>query len=125
MNNQICAKTVMDTSYPGIVFDNDGISNHYHDFHNVVKPNWHPDERGRQELERCVSKIKQSGKGKEFDCLLGLSGGIDSSYMLHTMVTEFGLRPLVFHVDAGWNSELAVHNIHVLVDRLGLDLIPR
>lgn len=112
----------MDTSDPGITFDRDGISNHYWDFHNVVKPNWHPDERGRQELERRVVAIKAAGKGKDFDCLLGLSGGVDSSYMLHTMVSQYGLRPLVFHVDGGWNSELAVHNIHVLVDKLGLDL---
>lgn len=122
MTYQICTKTVMDTSDPGIIFDRDGISNHYWDFHNVVKPNWHPDERGRQELERRVAEIKDAGKDKEFDCLLGLSGGVDSSYMLHAMVTQYGLRPLVFHVDGGWNSELAVHNIHVLVDKLRLDL---
>lgn len=122
MTYQICTKTVMDTSDPGITFDADGISNHYHDFHNNVKPNWHPNERGRRMLEQKVSEIQDAGRGKEFDCLLGLSGGVDSSYMLHTMVTQFGLRPLVFHVDGGWNSELAVHNIHVLIDKLGLDL---
>lgn len=119
---QRCTKTVMDTSDPSITFDRDGISNHYWDFHDVVKPNWHPDDFGRRQLERRVELIKQAGKGKEFDCLLGLSGGVDSSFMLHTMVKEFGLRPLVFHVDGGWNSEVAVHNIHVLVDKLGLDL---
>ncbi|MBI5330961.1 MAG: N-acetyl sugar amidotransferase [Betaproteobacteria bacterium] len=122
MGYQICAKTVMDTSDPGTTFDQDGISNHYWDFHNVVKPNWRPNEQGRQELERRVETIRKAGKGKDFDCILGLSGGVDSSFMLHTMVKEFGLRPLVFHVDGGWNSELAVHNIHVLVDKLGLDL---
>jgi N-acetyl sugar amidotransferase len=112
----------MDTSDPGITFDSNGISNHYWDFQSVVKPNWHPDEQGRQILERRVEMIKKAGKGNDFDCLLGLSGGVDSSYMLHVMVTQYGLRPLVFHVDGGWNSELAVHNIHVLVDKLGLDL---
>lgn len=124
MNNtyQICTKTVMDTSDPGITFDRDGICNHYWDFHNVVKQNWYPDEHGRQILERHVALIRDGSKGKDFDCLLGLSGGVDSSYMLHTMVTQYGLRPLVFHVDGGWNSELAVHNIHVLVEKLGLDL---
>lgn len=120
MKYQICTKTVMDTSDPGISFDREGISNHYHDFHNVVKRNWHPDETGRQELEHRVEEIKK--KGQEYDCLLGLSGGLDSSYMLHAMVTQFGLRPLVFHVDGGWNSEVAVHNIQVLIDKLGLDL---
>ena len=87
-----------------------------------VKPNWHTDERGRAELEAIVAKIKKRGKGKDFDCLLGISGGVDSSYMLHITVKEFGLRPLVFHVDGGWNSELAVNNIEVMIDKLGLDL---
>ena len=73
-------------------------------------------------MEKTVAKIKREGSGKEFDSILGLSGGVDSSYMLHLTVKEFGLRPLVFHVDGGWNSELAVHNIQVLVDKLGLDL---
>jgi len=122
MTYQICTKTVMDSSVPGITFDKNGISHNYWDFHYVVKPNWHQDEQGWQELDRQVEAIKKAAKGQEFDCLLGLSGGVDSSYMLHTMVTQFGLRPLVFHVDGGWNSELAVHNIDVLVEKLGLDL---
>jgi len=119
---QTCAKTVLDESYPGITFDADGICNHYWDFQKVVKSNWRPDATGRKVLERRVEEIKKAGDGRDFDCLLGLSGGVDSSYMLHTMVTEFGLRPLVFHVDGGWNSETSVHNIHVLVDKLGIDL---
>lgn len=122
MDCQICTKTVIDKSVPGTFFDDDGISNHYWDFQQVVKPNWYPNERGRHELERHVEVIKRLHKDEEFDCLLGLSGGVDSSYMLHIMVTQYGLRPLVFHVDGGWNSELAVHNIHVLVEKLGLDL---
>jgi N-acetyl sugar amidotransferase len=122
MNYQICTKTVLDTTYPGISFDSEGVCSQYWDYQNVVKPNWHPDEAGRQVLERRVEEIKKNGRGRDFDCLLGLSGGVDSSYMLHMMVKEFGLRPLVFHVDGGWNSELSVHNIHVLVDKLGLDL---
>lgn len=112
----------MDTSDPSISFDVDGVSNHYSDFHRYVRPQWHPDQEGRAHLERMVGTIRAAGRGQEFDCLLGLSGGIDSSYMLHMMVKDFGLRPLVFHVDGGWNSELAVHNIHVLVEKLGLDL---
>lgn len=122
MSYQICTKTVMDSSCPSVSFDAEGISNHYWDFQNVVRPNWMPNDEGKAKLRTMVSRIKQAGKGKDFDCLLGLSGGVDSSYMLHVMVNEFGLRPLVFHVDGGWNSELAVHNIHVLVDKLGLDL---
>jgi N-acetyl sugar amidotransferase len=119
---QICTNCVMDTSDPNIRFDENGVCDHCHDFETSVKPNWHTDEHGRAELEKIIDEIKKSGKGRDFDCLLGLSGGVDSSYMLHMAVKEFGLRPLVFHVDGGWNSELAVHNINVMIDKLGLDL---
>jgi N-acetyl sugar amidotransferase len=119
---QICTKTVMDTSDPTITFDQDGISNHYWDFHNIVKPNWHTGPEGQAKLEQTVKALKQSAKGQDFDCIMGLSGGADSSYMLHLMVTQFDLRPLVFHVDGGWNSEIAVNNINALVEKLGVDL---
>ena len=112
----------MDTSDPSITFDKDGISNHYHEFKQLVEPNWQTDQAGEKYLSSYIAKIKRDGKGKDFDCILGLSGGVDSSYMLHILVTEYGLRPLVFHVDGGWNSEVAVHNINVLVDSLGVDL---
>jgi N-acetyl sugar amidotransferase len=119
---QICTNCVMDTSDSRIIFDSNGVCDHCNDYYKNVLPNWRPNEQGKQELETIVTKIKKEGKGKEFDCLLGLSGGVDSSYMLHIAVKEFGLRPLVFHVDGGWNSELAVHNIQVMIDKLGLDL---
>jgi N-acetyl sugar amidotransferase len=119
---QTCTNCVMDTTDSSIVFDDKGVCDHCTDFYQNVKPNWHPNDRGRKELETILEKIKSFGKGKEFDSILGISGGVDSSYMLHLAVKEFGLRPLVFHVDGGWNSELAVHNIQVLIDRLGLDL---
>jgi N-acetyl sugar amidotransferase len=122
MTYQICTNCVMDTTDPTIHFDEDGVCDHCIDFRTNVQPDWDTGEAGRQYLEVLVQDIKASGKGKEFDCLLGLSGGVDSSYLLHIMVKQFGLRPLVFHVDGGWNSELAVHNINVLVDKLGLDL---
>jgi N-acetyl sugar amidotransferase len=112
----------MDASDPGIQFDSEGVSNHYWDFKNNVAPNWHTGPEGRRRLESAVKEIRASGAGRDFDCIIGLSGGADSSYMLHKMVTEHGLRPLVFHVDGGWNSEVAVNNINCLVDRLGLDL---
>lgn len=119
---QICTKTVMDTSDSRITFNEHGVCDHVLDFYKNVLPNWHTDERGRKELAAIVDKIKQDGRKRDFDCILGLSGGVDSSYMLHMAVKEFGLRPLVFHVDGGWNSELAVHNIHVMIDKLCLDL---
>jgi N-acetyl sugar amidotransferase len=122
MTYKICAQTVMDSSDPSIKFDRDGISNHYWDFQKTVKPNWKTGVDGEIELERMVQTMKKAGRHREFDCLMGLSGGADSSYMLHKMVTNFGLRPLVFHVDGGWNSEVAVSNINALIDKLGLDL---
>lgn len=118
----VCSNCVMDTSDSRIVFDKQGVCDHCNDFHNNIRPNWHPDDIGRLQLQNIVSDIKKSGTKNDFDCLLGLSGGVDSSYMLHLVVKEFGLRPLVFHTDGGWNSELAVHNISNLVDKLGLDL---
>lgn len=119
---QICTKTVMDTSDPSIRFDKDGVSNHYWDFLLNVKPHWEPGEKGERVLERMVDDLRRSGQGKDFDCIMGMSGGADSSYMLHKMVRDYGLRPLVFHVDAGWNTDVAVSNINVMIDKLGLDL---
>jgi N-acetyl sugar amidotransferase len=118
----ICKSCVMDTSDPRISFDAEGVCDHCRDFEKNILPQWDTGVNGERKLERIVSEIKKEGKGKDFDCLLGISGGIDSSYMLHVMVTRFGLRPLVFHVDGGWNSELAVHNINALIDGLGVDL---
>jgi len=112
----------MDTSDPNIRFDKNGVCDHCHDFENYVQPNWHTDDRGRKKLNEIIDKIKTAGRNNDFDCLLGISGGVDSSYMLHLAVKEFALRPLVFHVDGGWNSELAVHNINVMIDKLGMDL---
>lgn len=112
----------MDTSDPAISFDAEGLSNHYWEFHNIVKHHWHTGPEGKQKLKFLVEKIRIAGRGHDFDCIMGLSGGADSSYMLHLMVKEFGLRPLVFHVDGGWNSEIAVNNINGLIEGLGLDL---
>ncbi len=119
---KICKKLVLDTTYPGIKFDENGISNQYWDYHKNVKNNWKINQEGLNELEKIISKIKKNQANKDFDCILGLSGGADSSYMLHVIVKEFNLKPLVFHVDGGWNSEIAVSNIKNLVDKLQLDL---
>lgn len=119
---QICSHCVMDTSDSAIQFDSEGKCDHCHSYATHVLPNWHTDERGRAELEQIVDKIKRDGRNRDFDCIMGMSGGADSSYMLHVAVKEYGLRPLVFHVDGGWNSQVAVNNIEVLIDGLGLDL---
>jgi N-acetyl sugar amidotransferase len=119
---QVCTNCVMDTTDSQIVFDDKGICDHCHSYEKNVVPSWHTDQRGKDELNKIVDKIKQDGKNRDFDCIMGMSGGADSSYMLHVAVKEFGLRPLVFHVDGGWNSELAVSNIEVMIEKLNLDL---
>ncbi len=118
----ICQSCVMDTSDVRIVFDEKGICDHCNSFRRDVRPHWHPDEKGAAMFRQMVERIKATGKGRDFDCIMGMSGGLDSSYLLHLAVSEFGLRPLVFHVDGGWNTDIAVNNIQVLVDKLGLDL---
>ena len=117
-----CSNCVMDTTDSMIIFDEKGVCDHCNNFYKNTLPNWHTDERGRLELESLVNRIKEEGKGKDFDCIIGMSGGIDSSYLTYVAKEKFGLRPLVFHVDAGWNSQEAVNNIEKLVDKLGLDL---
>ncbi len=119
---QICTQCVMDTSDKQITFNAEGVCDHCLGFASDIQPNWHPNEKGASLLKEKINKIKAAGKGKPFDCIMGMSGGLDSSYMLHLVVTEFGLRPLVFHVDGGWDSDIAVNNIQVLVEKLGLDL---
>lgn len=119
---QVCSKCVMDTSDSQITFDENGVCDHCNSFEKDVLPNWHPDEHGKDTFREVVEKIKLEGKGKAFDCIIGMSGGLDSSFLLHLAVSEFGLRPLVFHVDGGWNTDIAVNNIQMLVDKLGLDL---
>jgi N-acetyl sugar amidotransferase len=119
---QICTNCVMDTTDSAIVFDDKGVCDHCNNYYDNILPNWDTGEKGRRELSAIIEKIKKDGKGRDFDCIMGMSGGADSSYMLHLVVKEFGLRPLVFHVDGGWNSELAVRNIEVMIDKLGLDL---
>jgi len=119
---QVCTNCVMDTSDSQIRFDVRGVCDHCNTFYSTILPNWHTDERGAAELERLAAEIKAAGRGKDFDCIIGMSGGIDSSYLTYLAKEKMGLRPLVFHVDAGWNSQEAVNNIEKLVDKLGLDL---
>jgi N-acetyl sugar amidotransferase len=119
---QICTKTIMDTTDPNIVFNENGESDYYVNYKQSIEPNWHTDEKGYKELMIEAEKIKKEGINKDFDCIIGLSGGLDSSYAAYVAKEIMGLRPLIFHVDAGWNTEQAVGNIEKLVNGLGLDL---
>lgn len=119
---KICCNCIMDTSDPNIEFDDLGRCNYCNNFDTTIKPNWHTDPRGIFALEKMAEAIRTNGKGRDFDCIIGLSGGLDSSYAAYITKERMGLRPLLFHVDAGWNTDQAVGNIEKLVDGLGLDL---
>ncbi|MBT1450699.1 N-acetyl sugar amidotransferase [Glaciecola sp. XM2] len=118
----VCSSCVMDSTDPNISFDADGVCNHCHEAKVKLEQGWFPGDEGRQQLEAISNEIRQHGKGREYDCIIGVSGGVDSSYLLHVAKHEMKLRPLVVHVDAGWNSEIAVKNIEQLVKALDLDL---
>lgn len=120
---QRCTRTIMDTTDPEIWFDDDGVSSHALTFDEVFAEDVRRAQAGERldELNELVETIKAAGKGKPYDCIVGISGGVDSSYVALQAV-KLGLRPLAVHFDSGWNSELAVDNIHNLVTKLGLDL---
>lgn len=118
MKVKTCTRCIMDTTAKGIHFDELGHCNYCNDFiHKLEKPN----HKINLSLESFVAQIKHDGRNKPYDCIVGLSGGIDSSYTL-VKVKELGLRPLAVHMDNGWNSELATNNIKNLIDTLEVDL---
>lgn len=119
---QICKCCVMDTSDADIVFDDNGVCMRCNEYKNRILPQWNYGEGHEKELNTLLTEIKRKGQGKQYDCILGLSGGLDSSYMLHLAVKEWGLRPFVFHIDAGWNLPVAEENIKRLTEKLGVEL---
>lgn len=118
----MCVSCIMDTSDPNIAFDSAGVCEYCRNFRDEIAPAWSNDDGRLPELLRIAEKIKAGSKGQPFDCIIGLSGGLDSSYAAYVAVKVMGLRPLLYHVDAGWNTDQAVGNIEALVDGLGLDL---
>jgi hypothetical protein len=114
---QICVRTVMDTSDPDIWFDENGVSSHALRYDRQFAATIEACRRGEREaeLQNLIEKIKASGKGKPYDCVVGLSGGVDSTYLVVQGV-KLGLRPLCVHFDSGWDSELAVNNIESIVN---------
>ena len=119
---QICSRCVMDTTDENIVFDENGVCERCREYESVILPSWNYGKGKEQELKVLIDNIKHEGEGKPYDCILGLSGGLDSSYMLHLAVTEWGLRPYVFHIDAGWNLPVAMDNILKICNKLNLEL---
>ncbi len=118
---QRCVRCVMDTSDPEIVFDAQGICNHCHKFDRRIEEELFSRPGDEHFLEALVERIRAAGKNRSYDVVLGLSGGVDSSYV--ALVTKrLGLRGLAVHMDNGWNSELAVANIEQIVSKCGFDL---
>ena len=120
---QMCTRTVMDTTDPDITFDENGVSSHALLYERTMKATVDAANAGNRadDLAAVVARIKKAGEGKPYDCIIGISGGVDSSYLILQAV-RLGLRPLAVHFDSGWNSELAVGNIENIVSRLKLDL---
>lgn len=118
---QICQRCIMDTSDPNIQFDSQGICNHCTAALERIKKDQWPAAEREAALQRLVNGIKVEGRHKEYDCIIGVSGGVDSS-MTAYYVKKMGLRPLAIHFDNGWDSELAVNNIKNLLHQLNIDL---
>jgi N-acetyl sugar amidotransferase len=119
---KICSKTVMDTiGDEDIQFDENGVCNYYHEFREKLKIRVPAAVQAEKQLHKIVDAIKKDGVGKQYDCIIGISGGVDSTYTAW-LVKKLGLRPLAIHLDNGWNSELAVKNIENILNKLGIDL---
>jgi N-acetyl sugar amidotransferase len=121
MAYQVCTRCVMDTTDPQIQFNDLGVCSHCTNFKEVRSKFWYPNEEGTHKLQKLYEEMKESSKAQDYDCILGLSGGVDSSYLALKLL-DAGIRPLVVHVDGGWNSELAVQNIENIVNYCGWHL---
>lgn len=117
-----CTRCLMDTTDPEIKFDDQGVCNHCHDYDRQLRQRVRTGQAGHRRLESLVRQIKDEGRGKPYDCLVGVSGGVDSTYVAYVAKNKLGLRPLAVHMDNGWDSELAVKNIEETLKRLDIDL---
>lgn len=119
---KMCSRCVMDTTDPEISFDSKNVCNHCQYFDKFISEQFFENKNRDKELKKIINQIKRYGRNKKYDCIIGLSGGADSSFVA-SKIHYWGLKPLVVHVDAGWNSELAVKNIENICKRLKLDLV--
>ncbi|MDH4220807.1 MAG: N-acetyl sugar amidotransferase [Candidatus Aminicenantes bacterium] len=118
---KICTRCIMDTSDPDIWFDEKGVCSHCHKYESAIESKSYRKKKEPGALERLLEDIKKKGKGKTYDCIIGVSGGVDSTYTAY-LTKQLGLRPLAVHLDNGWDSELAVSNIEKTLKNLGIDL---
>ena len=121
MARQTCTRCIYDDTVASITFDGNGVCNYCHQHDDMCKS--YPDgAEGEKKLQAIVDEMKRNGKGKKYDCVLGVSGGCDSSYLAHVLVTKYNLRVLGAHFDNTWNSEIATQNIYKVLDKLNIDL---
>lgn len=122
---QICSNCIMDTTDPQITFNQEGVCDFCTSYYEVLKPSWMTNEKGKQQLKKLTKKIKAAGtgSGRKYDCLIGLSGGTDSSFLTYYATINMGLKPLIISVNTGWNMETADQNIKKLVSKLNLDYV--
>ncbi|MFC7685721.1 N-acetyl sugar amidotransferase [Ureibacillus sp. GCM10028918] len=118
---QICSRCIYDETVNGIYFDDNGVCNFCHTMENFLEKYQTGKPEGKKKLERIISQIKIDGKGKKYDCVIGVSGGTDSSFLLAKLI-EWGLRPLAVHYDNTWNTAIATENIRKVLGKLNVDL---
>jgi len=118
---KVCTKGIWNETVPGIKFDSEGVSNYYH-LQKILEHNFPRGEKGNQIWENIVEDIKEKGKNNRYDCIIGVSGGVDSSYLLHVAKNVYGLRPLAVNLDNGWSTDIAVKNIQKITKKLNIDL---
>ena len=118
---KVCSRCIYDERVSNIIFDDEGVCNYCHQVDMLIEQYGTGQEKGTKELDKIIDEIKRNGKGKKYDCVVGVSGGTDSSYMIY-MAKEWGLRPLAVHYDNTWNSAIATENIRKVLQKFEVDL---
>jgi N-acetyl sugar amidotransferase len=121
MNKLICTRCIYDDSIPNISFDGEGVCNYCRQI-DALEAEYPTGREGEAKLQKLVDEMKAAGRGKKYDAVIGVSGGCDSSYLVHQMKEVYGLRLLAAHFDNTWNSTIATENIHNVLEKLGVDL---
>ncbi|MGI6710763.1 MAG: N-acetyl sugar amidotransferase [Bacilli bacterium] len=119
---QVCSNCVMDTTDSQIKFDEKGLCDHCHNYYENILPSWRTDDVGKAKLEKQVALIKKKTRHKKYDCIIGISGGVDSSYLAYYAKEVLGLRVLLYSVDTGWNLDVAISNVEKIAKGLGLEI---
>jgi len=124
MEKQVCKRCIMDNvGDDTILFDSDGICNYCSYALSRMNTVYYPNSEGKKKLDAMIKQLKEEGKGKEFDCLMGISGGLDSAYLAYLGAKDWGLRILAVHIDDGFNIDIAKQNINNLCDKFNIKLI--